>query len=229
MQGSATVPYDVTVELQTAGSGPRFSSYCDCPVEYNCKHGAAAVIAFLDMRAPDEILPPRGEDDTVDGAIFGWLRQLEAYRALPAAPQDEDVRYLLDVAGSPPRMKLTARAASMLKNGERSLGRAIAVESLNSAGGSYIRADRSYDRAARGGRGNYRSVRPGVTRRECLAAIAGDAVCGDRSNRAVALAVHQIAGARASRSRGAETGMVFGCPRSSVSRRCRKSSGASVG
>ncbi|MGC9992200.1 MAG: DEAD/DEAH box helicase [Candidatus Cybelea sp.] len=149
VQGSATLPYDVTVELQTAASGPRLASYCDCPVEYNCKHGAAAVIAFLDLRARDEILPARGQDDIVNGAVHGWLRQLEAYRTLPAAPQYEDVRYLLDVAGSPPRMKLTARAASMLKNGQRSLGRAIAVENLNYAGGSYIAPiDRTIGRLA---------------------------------------------------------------------------------
>lgn len=138
VRGSATIPYDVTVKMQTGTRGNWFASYCDCPVEYNCKHGAAAAIAFLGMRDSNEVVLPPGEDDIVDGGVYGWLRQLESYRALPAASQHEEIRYLLDIAGSPPQPALTARAVSMLKNGERSLGRAIAVENLNSAGGGYV-------------------------------------------------------------------------------------------
>jgi SNF2 family DNA or RNA helicase len=149
VQGSAAVPYDVTVELRPDKRGHRVASYCDCPIEYNCKHGAAAGIAFLRSRTKNEILPPRGEDDIVDGAVYGWLRQLEAYRALPAVSQHEEIRYLLDIAGNPPQLTLTARAVSTLKNGERSLGRAIAVENLNYAGGSYVMPiDRTIGRLA---------------------------------------------------------------------------------
>jgi SNF2 family DNA or RNA helicase len=149
VQGSAAVPYDVTVELRPDKRGLRLASYCDCPIEYNCKHGAAAAIAFLGLPVTNELLPPRGEDDIVDRAVSGWLRQLEAYRALPAVSQHEDIRYVLDIAGNPPQPTLTARMVSMRKNGERSLGRAIAIENLNFAGGSYVTPiDRTVGRLA---------------------------------------------------------------------------------
>lgn len=138
VQGSAAIPYSVTAELVATASGLRVSTTCDCPMRRQCKHGAAAAIASL-LHDPNGGGSESREYDPAEAAIYGWLEQLEAYAHPPTAtPRREDVRYLLDLTGAPLTLKLSARVASMLKNGERSVGRGIDLQNLHHNTGAYI-------------------------------------------------------------------------------------------
>ncbi len=149
VQGSVAVPYDVTLEYELSKRGIRIHSYCDCPVEYNCKHGAAAAIAAMSSFAP-RTDPPARTHDPPDPAAEAWIRQLEAYRAATDADRRvEHIRYVLDLAGNPPQVTLTARVVSLLKNGENSMGRGIDPQHLNHGGGGYfVPIDRTIGRLA---------------------------------------------------------------------------------
>jgi hypothetical protein len=152
VQGSAALPYIVTGEVSIGNRGARFATHCDCPMKFQCKHGAAAAIAFLGL-APGTrgMQDPRHDGlDLPDAALSGWLRQLDAYRGPHTGePQREDIRYLLDMEGDPQRVKLTARVVSMLKNGERGPARAVDLANLNYSGSSYVTPiDRTIGRLA---------------------------------------------------------------------------------
>jgi superfamily II DNA or RNA helicase len=152
VRGSQPVPYAVTVDISANSRGrARLSGFCDCPIEYNCKHAVAAAVAALDRRGRDDA--PHGEDryDPTDPAVEDWLRRLGAYRA-PAAPahRDEHIRYLLDLAdGAAAYATLTARVVKVLQSGELSAGRAVDLQNLNYAGGAYVTPiDRTIGRLA---------------------------------------------------------------------------------
>ncbi len=137
VQGSARAPYNVTIEYVTRGPDLRFSTYCDCPIGNQCKHGAAALIALLLLRPANEDGAPTKEHDPADVAVSGWLRRLEAFSARAStAPQFEEIRYFLDLGGNPARVKLTAREVSVRGNGERTVGHTVDLSSFHFGGGS---------------------------------------------------------------------------------------------
>jgi superfamily II DNA or RNA helicase len=63
VRGSAAVPYKVQVDVGRAERRVLIESRCDCPVGYNCKHGAAALIAAYDIRPPQPDPPPVPRSD----------------------------------------------------------------------------------------------------------------------------------------------------------------------
>jgi superfamily II DNA or RNA helicase len=137
VQGSSRAPYNVTIEYVTRGPDLRFSTYCDCPIGNQCKHGAAALIALLVLRPANEDDAPTKEHDPADVAVSGWLRRLEAFSARAStAPQFEEIRYFLDLGGNPARVKLTAREVSVRRNGERTVGHTVDLSSFHFGGGS---------------------------------------------------------------------------------------------
>ncbi|HEX4012768.1 MAG TPA: DEAD/DEAH box helicase [Candidatus Cybelea sp.] len=149
VQGSARTPYSVTSEYLTGRSDLRFATYCDCPVARQCKHGAAALIALHDISQGNDGAPG-GDADPDAAVVSGWLDRLVAFSAPPAEQlKSEELRYLLDFAGKALRFKLTARAVSVLGNGERSVGRAADLASLNYTTYSYVKPiDRTIGRLA---------------------------------------------------------------------------------
>src|SRR5579863_2005141 len=139
VQGSAPVPYTVTIELSGGKHGAWFSTYCNCPMKYRCKHGAAAAIALVGR-----------VDDPGNPAIAAWLRQLDSYRGPhEAAPVSEEIRYLLNVTGKPPRAKLTARVLVPFKNRGSGLRQSLDLANLNHSGSTYVTPiDRTIGRLA---------------------------------------------------------------------------------
>jgi superfamily II DNA or RNA helicase len=149
VQGSAPAPYGVSVELVTTGRGPRFATFCDCPMLQQCKHGAAAAIAFAKNGADNEGLTS-SELDADYPAVAGWVQQLDAFATYSnAQPSTEAIRYLLDAARNTATLKLKAFVVSSRKNGERSIGRAIDLAGLNLGERGYVTSiDRTIGRLA---------------------------------------------------------------------------------
>ncbi len=149
VRGSRPAPYSVTVE-QAKGRALRFSTYCDCPVGDQCKHGAAALIAFLLRDHDDADDAEIARDEPPDPAISAWLQRIETLSArAQAAPPAEEIRYLLSLNGKPPRFKLSARLNPLSKNPERtSMKRTVDLSRLNYSGGDYSPADSAIGRLA---------------------------------------------------------------------------------
>ncbi len=147
VRGQAALPYDVTVETAASKRGTRLISYCDCPIEYKCKHGAAAAIAALGNIKGGAAQSK--EYDPTDPVVHAWLSELDAYREVAAAPRGEHIRYVLDIPDDSRRITLTARVVALLKSGERSMGRAVELQNLSHTGGSYVTPiDRTIGRLA---------------------------------------------------------------------------------
>lgn len=147
VQGSAPAPYGVTVEFATAGRGPRVTTFCECPILHQCKHGAAAAIVFADRRAANGG-QPSGDPDYP--AVTQWLQELKAF-STSSNPEasTEAIRYLLDTAKNTGTLKLKAFVVSNRKNGARSIGRAVDLASLNFGASGYVMpVDRTIGRLA---------------------------------------------------------------------------------
>ena len=151
VQGAAPAPYSVTVDIATGEPGPSFSTSCDCPMMHQCKHGAAAAIVFADRDAAKETGVPPGELDAEVSCTCGMAAAASrTFSTSPnAEPPTESIRYLLDTTKNAATVKLRACVVSSLKNGERSIGRAIDLAGLNFGGRGYVTPiDRAIGRLA---------------------------------------------------------------------------------
>ncbi len=94
VQGSARRPYAQDISLSTYPGGlVEIEGTCSCPVGFNCKHVAAALMAVLEGRgivaAPETLslrLPDNAEDTTVPRTAA--LAETKENDASPAAPPD---------------------------------------------------------------------------------------------------------------------------------------------
>ncbi|HEX3458064.1 MAG TPA: SNF2-related protein, partial [Candidatus Baltobacteraceae bacterium] len=139
VRGTSAIPYEVAIDWREGQR--RLHSICDCPVGRNCKHGAAAAILAAEG----------GMRDAADGAVDSWLQAITTRRFEGTEPRREHVLYLLDVRESyyVPRVEVTARVVTLLKNGERSMGRVIDFSNLAQGTGRYATPiDRTIGRLA---------------------------------------------------------------------------------
>jgi hypothetical protein len=135
VQGSISIPYEVTI---SPGRSRRIDTFCDCPIEYNCKHGAAAAIVALELQR-NGAHPSRAAYDPSDPSVSAWLEELEAYGHGAAVDlQAEHLRYVLDLVDDRGTLALTPRIVSLLKNGERSTGRILDFQHLGAIRAGYI-------------------------------------------------------------------------------------------
>jgi superfamily II DNA or RNA helicase len=139
VRGTSAVPYEVAIEWHAGAR--RLHGICDCPMIRNCKHAAAAAILAAEG----------GTRDAADGAVDSWLQAITAQRFESSEPRREHVLYVLDVRESyyVPRVDLIPRIATLLKNGERSMGRTIDLSILAQGTGRYATPiDRTIGRLA---------------------------------------------------------------------------------
>ncbi|HZZ00582.1 MAG TPA: SNF2-related protein, partial [Candidatus Baltobacteraceae bacterium] len=139
VRGTSAVPYEVVIEWHAGAR--RLHSICDCPIGRNCKHAAAAAILAAEG----------GTRDAADGAVDSWLQTITAQRFESTEPRREHVLYLLDVRESyyVPRVDLISRVATLLNNGERSMGRTVDLSILAQGTGRYATPiDRTIGRLA---------------------------------------------------------------------------------
>ncbi len=73
---SGSDDYEVTVYICYRGER-ELDGYCDCPMDYNCKHVAAACIAFLKEYASKQHKVPASKN-ALASDISQWLNRLEA-------------------------------------------------------------------------------------------------------------------------------------------------------
>jgi superfamily II DNA or RNA helicase len=139
VQGSMPEPYSVMVERLTTGRGLQFKTTCDCPMVHQCKHGAAAAIAFVGREAENETGVAPAELDADYPAVAGWVEQLNTFSTLGAfATSTEEIRFLLDAAKNATNLKLKAFVVSSLKSGKQSIGRAIDLAGLHYGERAYV-------------------------------------------------------------------------------------------
>ena len=88
--GGGGTLYGQEISIAFDRTGIDIDGNCSCPVGYNCKHVAAACLAFL--QAPDD--DQRGAGTTP--AFIRWLEALDAAgQVTPGKPKDERIVYLL--------------------------------------------------------------------------------------------------------------------------------------
>ncbi len=110
VQGSEAEPYVVTVLLQHPT--PRsliIQSECSCPVGFNCKHAAAALLVALRMREQG----PRANP-----FVMAWIERLQEEEVSPlppmaAPPAGEAIHYLLEAHHPPHSYYLTLYKGSL--------------------------------------------------------------------------------------------------------------------
>lgn len=149
VQGSVPLPYHVTLEI-VAGARPRIATRCDCPMHFQCKHGAAAAVVYAQRGLPHDGATTQTRYDHRDAAVAVWAEELDEHsRPRASSARGEDIRYVLDVAGNPPLVTLTARVVALLKSGERNIGRTVDLQNLHHGSGDYITPiDRTIGRLA---------------------------------------------------------------------------------
>jgi len=132
--GSSSRPYTVEVHLRDKRQGFTFADisitgYCSCPMEYNCKHVAAACLKYLDTA---ELF------QTVGSSAFSWLDSLaKANTNTPLVPDRLNKIHflilLLSATPEPGLFQLTAKYSYYKQKGglvkPRNLATSLAYES----------------------------------------------------------------------------------------------------
>ncbi len=115
--GSERVPYECEILLERDQYGQlEVDGACSCPVGYNCKHVAAALLAAAGTR-------PRRLPGGMNAQVEAWLQTLaaaEAGRDLYPAHVKDRLLYILDLQtfpGRPPRLSVAPVKTRVLKSG----------------------------------------------------------------------------------------------------------------
>jgi SWIM zinc finger len=112
VRGTRSRPYHVFVEIEDS-QPVSMTARCTCPVGWNCKHAAAALIEALRKPPPVQ----RVEQDPLSGAVGGWLHQLRAAAHPAASP--EAIVYRFDPPAKPgSSFVLDMRVVRLLKSGD---------------------------------------------------------------------------------------------------------------
>lgn len=147
VQGSERDPYEVEATIRRTRRGePLIEGFCTCPVSYNCKHVAAALLAVLERGAQPEPQMGEGQTEGLSGPAAAWLRTLEAVAAGPggALPADEAVIYVLTLADTAQGRRLpaiTPTVAKRRKSGGWGSGRPISFFTLTNSQARGVTAD----------------------------------------------------------------------------------------
>lgn len=113
--GSYAADYETLIKLKKTGYRTSVSSYCDCPVHINCKHGIALLLSYLSNPTADSSDP-----------VTQWLEKLvsdkkEEIFELPSYGEDKplkhDILYLLDADRNTHKPTVQLVKARILKNG----------------------------------------------------------------------------------------------------------------
>ena len=142
VRGTDPLPYRVTVELGAGGRRRSIESGCTCPVGYNCKHGAAALIDYFKLepdpvdpgsenpaaaRRPQAMPAPPAVAAQPSAALVlhaGWLTRVRALRSEVAAePRKQRMVFAIDVEPLRARPTVTLLYGNVRKDG--SLARPI--------------------------------------------------------------------------------------------------------
>src|SRR5690349_13504057 len=66
--GSRSTPYKVELQIEATGKRKTFRGYCSCPVQFMCKHAAAALLEGIKMIPADgfiDVTPQAGRQDSI--------------------------------------------------------------------------------------------------------------------------------------------------------------------
>ncbi|MCK9538971.1 SNF2-related protein [Dokdonella sp.] len=81
VKGQARTPYETGIRVLTAGKADvQLDSFCTCPVQYQCKHVAALLLAEL-RGGPSEAAAP-----SADARLAAWRAWLEGLKSQAPAP-----------------------------------------------------------------------------------------------------------------------------------------------
>ena len=138
VQGTRAKPYQVEIAIESSRKGVRLVGRCSCPVGWNCKHCAAALLQAIEE-------PPggltTGDPDPLDGPIAAWLAQLPP-AGIEEAETVEMLVYRLDRQRNAGRsLTLEARIVRPLKSGRLGAGRSCSLADLHTSRARYVGPD----------------------------------------------------------------------------------------
>ncbi|MGD9613888.1 MAG: SNF2-related protein [Alphaproteobacteria bacterium] len=135
VQGTRATPYRVEIAIEHSRKGVKLAGQCSCPVGWNCKHCAAALLQALEE-------PPSGLAATppnpLDGPLAAWLAQLPS-AALQEAETVETLVYRLDRPRNTGRsFTIEARIVRPLKSGRLGAGRGCSLADLHQSRARHV-------------------------------------------------------------------------------------------
>jgi superfamily II DNA or RNA helicase len=147
VQGTQRRPYRVIVEIEDRDDGEvELRGQCSCPVAFDCKHVAAALLQAL-------ATPPEDTGQLSDpfaGPLGEWLSQLRKATTSPGRSPEELVYRLDAPTQSGARFELDLRLVRRLKSGEYSADRPCPPQQLQNPTANYLSpADRAIARHLR--------------------------------------------------------------------------------
>lgn len=125
MKGSHAVPYKQLIAVKWS---PEFEltsivGRCSCPIGYNCKHVAAALLEYQQrLQAKTAPLNPT--------ACFDWLESLDADCSAESDPNQEFLAYLLKPQGAKQGLTVDFVVTKAKKSGGLTRGRAATLNNL---------------------------------------------------------------------------------------------------
>ncbi len=135
--GSAGATYDQDIDIDLGEHDAVIDGECTCPVGYNCKHVAAACLAYMER-------PPHTDsgDALAPAAFRRWLDAVaSAGEPVRAQPDGEFIAYLLhsdaaDDGNAPATLGVEARVVRQrVRGGGLTRGREVDLYTLGVAGG----------------------------------------------------------------------------------------------
>ena len=166
VRGSGRQVYDLVVDLTPSRSGTVCEGFCTCPVQMDCKHVVAALLAGVRDRhfvsAPQLPMgvepttraePPAKPADPLAGPVRAWLSQLsevagatgdgvtQVFVTGTKSPPPEALLYCFSVIRTPSGHEATSLellATRPLKAGGWGAGRALRLDQITQSTGRYM-------------------------------------------------------------------------------------------
>jgi SNF2 family DNA or RNA helicase len=124
-RGSRNRIYDQEIDIELRHNKLNINGYCDCPVEFNCKHVVAACLTYQAA----QLQPPEQELPDSSSVFTRWLEKTTG-NVQDGHGHTEILLYTLDYHPSNGELAIKCRIVKHKRGGGFSKGRAIKTSSL---------------------------------------------------------------------------------------------------
>lgn len=129
VSGSGRKVYQLDISIEQLDDGIIIDGSCTCPMDYNCKHVAAACLAYQQQKVSSLFTLRKPEGD-----CLVWLDQFEqlASETAPEPSHKDFLIYVLKPKGKTGHICVDLHVTRLLKKGGLSKGRSISLNQISS-------------------------------------------------------------------------------------------------